>query len=148
MDVLLAFVHHLAAFGAIAAQAVETTALRSGLDAARIERLVKVDRLYVVSLALVVVAGFARVLAGPKGAAFYTGNAVFWAKLALVAAIAALAWPPARRFRAWRDAARADGAFVPADAEVAATRRHVVRAAHVVVGVLLTATLMARGIGF
>ena len=146
-DATLAFLHHLAAFGLVAAQAVETTTLRGPLDAPRLERLALVDRLYLGALALVVVAGTLRVLAGPKGAAFYAGNPAFWAKVALVVAIVALAVPPARRYRAWRASARRDPGATPSADEVARMRRLVLLAAHAVLGVLVAATLMARGIG-
>ena len=39
MDLALAIVHHLAAFGIVAAQAIEVTMLRGVLDAPRLERL-------------------------------------------------------------------------------------------------------------
>jgi putative membrane protein len=147
MDVALAIVHHLAAFGIVAAQAIEVTMLRGTLDATRLERLAKVDRLHLVALVLVAAAGAARVVVGPKGAAFYVGNPVFWIKVAAFAAIAALAVAPARRYLGWRDAARRDAAFVPAADDAAATRRQVFRAAHVVLVVLVAAPLMARGVG-
>ena len=84
---------------------------------------------------------------GPKGAAFYVSNPVFWLMVAAVAAIAALALAPARRYLRWRDAARRDPAFEPAAADAAAMRRQVFRAAHVVLLVLVAAPPMARGIG-
>ncbi|HMS78027.1 MAG TPA: DUF2214 family protein [Burkholderiaceae bacterium] len=147
MDLALAIVHHLAAFGIVAAQAIEVTMLRGALDAPRLERLARVDRLHLVALALVAAAGTARVVVGPKGAAFYVSNPVFWLKVAAVAAIAALALAPARRYLRWRDAARRDPAFEPAAADAAAMRRQVFRAAHVVLLVLVAAPPMARGIG-
>ena len=147
MDTLLAILHHFAAFGIVAAQAIEVTMLRGALDAARLERLAKVDRLYLVALALAAGAGAARVVLGPKGAAFYVGNPVFWLKVAAFAAIVAFALAPARRFVAWRDASRRDAAFEPGADDAAAMRRHVFRAAHVVLVVLVAAPLMARGLG-
>ncbi len=68
-DIVLAIVRHLAAFGIVAAQAVEVTMLRGTLDAARLERLAKVHRPHLVALALVAAAGTARIVLGPKGAA-------------------------------------------------------------------------------
>lgn len=147
MDPVLAFVHHLAAFGLVAAQAVQTTMLRGPLDAPRLRRLVAVDRLQAAALATVAVAGTLRVIAGPKGAAFYLPNPLFWLKVAAVAAMAVLALGPARRYRAWQQAAQADPAFAPSAGAMAATRRPVFIAAHLLVVVLAAAVAMARGLG-
>jgi putative membrane protein len=147
LDAALAILHHFGAFGVVAAQAIEVTMLRGTLDRARLVRLVKVDALYGVSAALVLGAGLARVAWGPKGAAFYTGNPTFWIKLGLFALAAALSVAPTLRFARWAAAAGRDEAWRPDADEVARTRGQVIGGAHLLVGVMVAAALMARGIG-
>jgi putative membrane protein len=147
LDATLAIVHHLCAFGVVAAQAIEVTMLRGTLDAARLRRLLRVDALYGLSAGLLLGVGLARVAWGPKGVAFYTGNPTFWIKLALFGAVAALSVAPTLRFARWAAAAREDPAWRPDEDEVARTRRQVIGGAHLLVGVMVAAALMARGIG-
>jgi putative membrane protein len=147
MDLLLTILHHLAAFGIVAGQSIAVTMLRGTLDAPRLARLVMIDRLHWVAMALVVAAGTGRLFTGAKGTAFYTANPSFWTKMALIAGIVALSVEPARRYVRWRDAAVADSGYRPPDPLVAATRRMVFWASHLVLFVLVAAVLMARGIG-
>jgi putative membrane protein len=147
MDLLLAILHHLAAFGIVAGQSIAVTMLRGTLDPPRLARLATIDRLHWIAIGLVVAAGTGRIFTGAKGAAFYVANPSFWAKMVLVAAIVALSVAPARRYVEWRNAAAADPAFRPPDQVVVATRRLVFWASHLVLFVLVAAVLMARGIG-
>ena len=79
--------------------------------------------------------------------AFYLPNPLFWVKVAAVAAMFALAVGPTRRYRGWQRATQADPTFAPSADVMAATRRPVFIAAHLLVVVLVAAAAMARGIG-
>ena len=56
-------------------------------------------------------AGIARVFLGAKGPEYYAANGLFWTKMALFAAIAALSVLPTLRYIVWRRASRADEAY-------------------------------------
>ena len=139
-DAWLAVVHHLAVFGLLGVLAVEWGLVRPGMGAAEVERLGRVDRLYGLFAAVVLAAGVARVAWGAKPVDFYTGNPVFWVKMASFAAVGLLSVGPTMQYLRWRREP-------PGDDEVARARRAVGRQLALFPAIPVAAALMARGIG-
>ncbi|KQT12166.1 DUF2214 family protein [Ramlibacter sp. Leaf400] len=146
-DALLAYAHILAILTLVVFIASEAALCRpEWLNAAAVERLVTVDRVYAIAAAAVFLTGLARVFLGSKGGAWYGHNWLLWTKLGLFVAVGLMSIAPTRRFIAWRRALRADGRLPPAE-EVRRVRRWVMRQAHVIPLIPLAAVFLARGYG-
>jgi putative membrane protein len=146
-DLLLAIGHFLIVFAIVTLLAMELMLLKPGLSGAALDKLGRVDALYGGVAMLLILIGFGRVFLGLKGSDFYTQNWLFWAKIAAFLAMGLLSVRPTRTILAWRRQAKADPAYMPDAAAIAATRRmvHAETAALVLVAIL--ASMMARGIG-
>ncbi|MFI4931234.1 MAG: DUF2214 family protein, partial [Burkholderiales bacterium] len=102
------------------------------LNAAALARLARVDRLAAVGALAVLITGLARVLWGAKGAAWYLEQPLLWAKLALWLAMVAGGVSASRRIQAWQRVSTSGGGLPAADA-VAAVRRRLMVASHLMV---------------
>ena len=143
-DLILAILHHIVVFGLVAHIMAEAVLLRPGIGAVEIGMLARLDRAYAMTAGAVIIIGILRVIFGIRGWEYYVGNPWFWAKMASFAAIAILSIPPTRRFSAWRRAAHADPAFVPADEDVKSVQRLLSAQNAMVVLVVGFAATMAR----
>lgn len=141
MNVLFAFLHHLAAFTLVSAIAVEFVLMRGEIDARTVRRLGIADMVMGISAGVLVTVGLLRVFYFEKGASFYWHNVSFIAKFALFLVVALLSIYPTVKFIAWRK-----GTVDPASA--ATVRRILHWELAGVVLILLFAALMARGIGY
>jgi putative membrane protein len=137
MTSLLAFLHHVAAFGLVSALVVELVLIRGELTPAVARKLARTDMVLGISATLLLVVGLVRVFWFEKGAAYYFQNAAFLAKLGLFIAVALLSIYPTIRFIKGVDAASAPRIRRILHLELAG-----------VVLILLFAALMADGIGF
>ena len=140
MSVLLAFLHHLAAFALVSALAVQFVLMRGEVDARTVRRLGIADAVLGASAGVLLVVGLLRVFYFEKGASFYWHNVSFLAKVALFVAVALLSIYPTLKFFAWRKGVDA--------ASVAKVRRVLHWELIGVVFILLFAAMMARGIGY
>ena len=147
-DALLAWFHHIAAFGLVAIVVVEMALCKPGMNAQQMRLLARYDLFYGIFAGLLLVAGFLRVYMAVKGAAFYWGNPMFHTKLTLFLLMGLLSIPPTIRYIRWRKAVAANPNFTPTDAEVRSTRMLIHVQATLVLFIPLLAALMARGIGF
>jgi putative membrane protein len=116
------------------------------LNAAALARLARVDRLAAVGAMAVLITGLARVLWGAKGAAWYLEQPLLWGKLALWMAMVAGGLSASRRIQAWQRVSTSGGGLPAADA-VAAVRRRLMVASHLMVLVPVLAVCLARGLG-
>ena len=116
------------------------------LNAASLARLARVDRLAAVGAMAVLVTGAARVAWGVKGASWYFDQPLLWAKVALWLLMVAGGVSASRRIQAWQRSS-ANGGGLPPAADVAAVRKRLMAASHLMVVVPLLAVLLARGIG-
>jgi putative membrane protein len=142
-----AWLHFIAIFSAVACLAAERALYRPALDAASAQRLTRLDLGYGLSAVAILLTGLARVFWLGKGAAFYGGNPLFWAKLAVFAVVALLSLPPTVHYLRWRPALAAGQA---PQVHPAAYRRVRALLWCEALGFLLLpllAALMARGIG-
>jgi len=147
LDWGLASVHHLAIFTLAAILAFELALTSGELDGRTILRLARVDAWYGAMAAVALAAGLARVFLGAKGPEYYAANSLFWIKMALFAAIAAISVLPTLRYIVWRREVRLDADFKARRQAVASVRT----ALWVQVGLFalmpIAAAGMARGFG-
>jgi putative membrane protein len=147
MSVLLAYLHHLAAFALVAALTAELVLVRRTLTLESARGILRFDAAYGLSSVVLLVAGLLRVFYFEKGAAYYFHSAPFLGKLALFAAIGLLSIYPTREFLSWRKALR-EGRMPAVDTE---KLRAIGKVIHwelsLIALILLLAVLMARGIG-
>lgn len=146
-DFVLACLHHLAAFSLIAILAVEIALVRPGLDESTVRRLARVDMAFGIAAGAVLVFGFARVLYGVKGPAYYIGNWVFWTKIGIFALIGLISIQPTLRFLAWRRQLAADPKALPPADEVAKVKRLIHIEASLALLLPILGAAMARGYG-
>ena len=146
MEPLIAYLHYLSIILVGGFLVGELLLCRAGMTIEQAKRLASVDAVFFASALATLATGLLRLFFYAKGVSFYTGNPVFWAKMALYVIIAALSITPTRTFLRWKRAATERGA-APAGDEIAAARRLI----HIELGLLtlmpLMAVLMARGIG-
>jgi len=146
MEPLIAYVHYLSIILVGGFLVGELLLCRAGMTIEQAKRLAIIDAVFFASALATLATGLLRLFFYAKGISFYTGNPVFWTKMALYVIIAALSITPTRTFLRWKRAATERGA-APAGDEIAAARRLI----HIELGLLalmpLMAVLMARGIG-
>jgi putative membrane protein len=146
LESLLAYLHIAAILGVVVFMTSEAALCRvEWINAAVVQRLVRVDALYLASAIAVLVTGGARTVWGIKGTAWYWSQPLLWAKVAAFVVIALISIRPTLMFLRWRRELLASGALPPA-ADVAEARRWVMIESHLLVLVPLPATLLARGL--
>jgi len=143
----LAWLHYLGIMFLAAALVAEHLLFtpRPELKVAR--KLVTVDLIYGVSLAVVLVTGIGRLFHGGKGVAFYMQTGAFHAKFTLFVVMALVWLYPAMKFLGWRRTLKSGGTPGMADGD----GRRVLMTIRVQLLLLvllpLLAAMMARGIG-
>jgi putative membrane protein len=142
MEPLVAYLHYVSIILTGGFLVAELLLCRVGITSEQARRLSAIDVAFFVSALAALATGLLRLFFYAKGVGFYTGNPVFWAKMALYVIIAALSITPTRAFIRWKRAGAA-----PAAEEIAGARRLI----HIELALLalmpLMAVLMARGIG-
>ena len=155
LRLLLAGLHVLALGIGLGAVWVRARALRGALDTRGIRQALAADAWWGVAGALWLVTGLVRLFTGvEKGSAYYLGNHVFLAKMALFILIVVLEIRVIRVLGSWRKALGAGGSAdgsagggVPdTSAAPGLARISAIQAGIVVVMVFLAVT-MARGVG-
>lgn len=148
MSSAFAFLHHAVAFTLFGALFAELVLLRNELTNQTARSLLRIDAVYGVSAAALVVFGLVRVYFTEKGAAYYLHSSTFIAKIVLFALVGLLSIYPTREFMSWRKALRAQSLPVLDEARRASLRRVVHNELALLLLVILCAVLMARGIGY
>lgn len=143
-DLILAIAHHLAVFALVSIFGAEFILLRPGLSGQRLRQLVRLDRVYGAVSGLVILVGVLRVIFGTAGWEFYVGNWAFWTKMGLFAAVGLLSIQPTIRILRWGRTLARDAAFVPAEADIEATRRFVHTEALLLLLIPIFAALVPR----
>ena len=147
LEAIQAYLHLLAILTMVVFIASEAALCRvQWLNAAVVERLAKIDRVYGIAALAVIATGVARTVWGIKGSAWYWTNPLLHAKLTLVVVIAVISIFPTLTFIRWRKAVRNNGAL-PGEAEIKKTRKLVMVQAHLLAIVPLIAVFLARGYG-
>lgn len=146
-EALLSYAHILAFLTLVVFLTSEAALCRPGwMNAAVVERLVIVDRIYGIAAMAVLATGFARIYLGAKGADWYWGNWLLHLKIGMFVAVGLLSISPTLRFIRWRKALRATGALPDAE-EQRKARKLVMWQAHIIPLIPLAAVFLARGFG-
>jgi putative membrane protein len=147
VEALLAYAHLLAIFTLVVFITSEAVLCRpEWMNAAAVERLVKVDRIYGIAAGLVLATGLLRIYLGAKGSGYYWSNWLLHAKLGLFVLVGLISIVPTLRFARWAKALRTSGALPPAE-EVRKARKLVMVQAHIIPFIPLAAVFLARGFG-
>jgi putative membrane protein len=143
-----AYLHHVAAFLVVATLMVELVLLKQELTLSSARSVLRMDMVYGIAAAVLLVVGFVRVFHTEKGAAYYFASGAFLGKLALFIVVALLSIYPTIKFLGWRKALR-EQRLPDFDA---GTRRRVRMLIHLeltlLLVIILLAIMMARGVGF
>ncbi|HLX79611.1 MAG TPA: DUF2214 family protein [Burkholderiales bacterium] len=143
-----AFLHHLAAFTLVATLAIEFVLIRGALSLESARRLQVVDLIYGISAGIVLVVGFLRVFYFEKGAQYYFHSVPFIAKLSLFLVIGLISIYPTVVFFSWRVPLKQGSAPAVDPIKLRIVRAIIHWELMLVVGILLCAVLMARGVGY
>ena len=114
------------------------------MNAAVVERLVRLDVIYQITVVTLLASGLARIFWGIKGSAWYWSQPLLHAKLTLVLVMLLLSIAPTLAFRRWRRALRANGRL-PGAVEVRKARRLIMVQSHILPVVAVLAVFWARG---
>ena len=114
------------------------------LNAAAIHRLVVVNRIYLVGLLLVILSGLARMAWGGKGMAWIGSNGVFHVKMVLFSIMVFMAIGPTRTFKQWHQQA-SSSQILPSAEAINRTRKHIMRAAHIMLLIPVFGVLLVQG---
>jgi putative membrane protein len=145
---LAAFLHHVAAFGIVAALVAELALLRNTLTAQSARQVQIADLAYGIAAGVVLVVGFFRVFYFEKGSAYYFHSAPFIAKLAIFAAVGLASIYPTIEFLSWGRAVRQGRVPDVPERKMRAIRTILHWELAGLVLMILCAALMARGVGF
>ena len=147
LESLLSYAHLLAILTMVVFLASEAALCRvDWLNAAVVERLARIDRVYGIAAGTVLLTGLLRVFLGVKGAGWYATHPLLYVKLALFVTIGLLSIKPTQMFTRWRKALRATGSL-PQEAQIREARRLVMLQAHLFPLIPLAAVFLARGFG-
>jgi putative membrane protein len=143
----MAFLHHLAAFTLVGALAAEVVLFKPPLTIVQARRVQRADQVFGAAAAVLLVVGLLRVVYFEKGAAYYFSNGFFLTKLSLFILAALISIYPTVLFISWNRAL--EQGEVPVIAAQAATRARMCMMLELtaILGILLCAPFMARGIG-
>lgn len=144
---LMAFLHHLAAFTLVGALAAEVVLFKPPLTVAQARRVQRADQVFGAAATVLLVVGLLRVVYFEKGAAYYFGNGFFLAKFTLFILASLISIYPTVLFISWNKTLKQGE--IPAIAPRAATqvRMCMMLELTAILGILLCAPFMARGIG-
>jgi putative membrane protein len=146
VDANLAIFHHLLAFGLVGLLMAEWAVLRGAISEQSVRFLPKLDAAYGIVAVLLLIVGYLRLRYGIKGFAFYSGNPVFWLKIAFFLATGLVSIVPTIQFIRWGRALKASDAL-PSATQWVRARRLVTLELHLLAPVMIFAAIMARGIG-
>src|SRR5574337_1658327 len=104
---LMAFLHFLTAFAVVSARVVVRAAVAPAMSVAGARRLQRVDMVFGLSAAVVLVAGLLRVAYFEKGSSYYWHNAYFLLKFGAFLVAALISIYPTIKFLSWGPALKA-----------------------------------------
>jgi len=148
MTPFFAFLHHLAAFGLVAALAVEFILIRGELNLGTARKLQRIDMVFGLSSGVVLVVGLLRVFYFEKGASYYFHSAPFIAKLSLFVIVGLLSIYPTVEFASWGKSLKQGQMPVLTGRKIASIRSIIHWELAAVVVMILCAALMAKGVGY
>jgi putative membrane protein len=144
---LFAYLHFVAAFGIVATLFFEWFTFSRNPTATEAKRLALADRWYGLFAGLLLIAGFTRAYAYEKGWDFYQASPFFRIKLGLFLLMGLLSIYPTIRFIRWQPELRAGRAPTVTDSQYTIIQRCLSIQMLMLLGLLLSASLMANGVG-
>ena len=144
-----AYGHYLSLFAIVGCLVTERLTVRAGMTDAEEDRLAVADASYGLSGLVLAYTGYVRTTAEwGKGFDYYAHEPVFWLKVVLVAVFGAVSLFPTTKI-IQRSVAKRTGPLEPMSEALAARMTSLINAELLMVGSIpLTATLMARGVGY
>jgi putative membrane protein len=146
--VLVASLHHLAAFTVVAMLAVEIATFKPPFSAVQARRLQRADLLFGVSATVLLVIGLVRVTWFEKGPAYYWHDLFFLIKFGAFLAAALISIYPTTVMLSWTRALRAGRLPELSDACSRRVRLCLMLELTAILIILPCAALMARGFGY
>jgi len=143
----VSFGHFLAFFALTAALVLQLALLAESMSVGTGRRIQRADRAAGLAAVAVLAFGLLRVFYFEKGAAYYFSNTWFLVKLGLFVAAALISLYPTLKFLRWNEALGQGNALELGAAEVTRLKRAIHWELVLIVGILLCASLMARGFG-
>jgi putative membrane protein len=143
----MAFLHHLAAFTVVGALVAEVVLFKPPLTVAQARRLQRADQTFGAAATLLLIIGLLRVIYFEKGAGYYFSNTFFLAKFTLFIVAALISIYPTVLLISWNKALRQGEVPVVPDQAVKRARMCMMLEMTAILGILLCAPFMARGIG-
>ena len=144
---LVAFGHFLAFFALTAAMVVELSLLTESMSVEVARRVRRADRVAGLFAGLLLLFGTLRVIYFEKGAEYYADNLFFQIKIGLFLLAALISIYPTLSFARWKDGLKQGLAPVLGTAQLKLLRRALHWELVLIAGILLSASLMARGFG-
>jgi putative membrane protein len=148
MDVLIAYLHHLAAFTLVAAIVAELVLLQLAFTQQIAHALRRADLMFGVAAALILLFGTMRMMAYEKGVSYYLHSGPFLLKLSLFVLVGLLSIFPTLVFLKWRRALALNQLPVLREEE----RKRLMSILYLelfgIALIILNAVLAAKGIGF
>lgn len=144
---LAAFGHFLAFFSLAAALVLQLALLTESPSLETARRIQRADHVLGLSAILLLVFGFLRVFYFEKGSEFYFGNIFFWIKLVLFVAAGVISIYPSLNFRRWNSELNQDIAPELGGDTLARLKKIIHWELVLVGGILVCASLMAKGFG-
>ena len=143
---LVAFGHFLAFFALTAALVLELALLTESPSLETARRIQRADFVLGISAVLLLVFGFARVYY-EKGGDYYFGNVFFWIKIGLYFTAGAIAIYPSTIYRRWSSELKQQIAPELSMQTVTRLKKIIHWELVLVLGILVCASLMAKGYG-
>lgn len=145
LEAVLAALHIVAILTLVVFLTSEVALCRTEwMNAAVVQRLVRLDLIYGISAVVLLLTGLARLVWGAKGMGWYVGQPLFHLKITLFVLVALMSIKPSLEFRRWRKALQADGSLPP-EAAVRSTRRWLMWQSHLIPVMAVIAVFWARG---
>jgi putative membrane protein len=143
---LFAFLHFVAAFGIVATVTVEWLTFSKTPSLAEARRIQLSDFWYGIFAGMILIVGFLRVYYFEKGSEFYFTSPFFRVKLLLFLAAGLLSIYPTVKFIQWRKDTKQNRAPVIGDQEYSRIALALKIEMVLLLGIVLAASLMARGV--
>jgi putative membrane protein len=144
---LIAFGHFVAFFALAAALVLELALISESLSVETAKRIQRADRVIGLAAALLLVFGFLRVFYFEKGSEYYLDNTFFQIKLGLFFIAALISLVPTIQFARWNPELKQGVAPDLASATVKRLKRIIHWELVLIGGIMLCASLMAKGLG-
>ena len=144
---LIAFGHFLAFFTLTAAIVLKLALIGDAMSADLARRVIRADRVAGLSAAAILIFGTLRVLYFEKGVEYYGDNLFFQIKIGLFLLAALISIYPTTRFLGWKHELNKGQSPVVTPDQLKKLKRALHWELVLVMGILLCASLMARGFG-